>query len=105
MTKVKITVVRRLNRLEIHKDGGEGCTCQGPPVCPLFEDGQVFIADMTSMPARFCAGAWADLYRFICGLQNGANYQWVNEPGKVLVACNDGFRPVIFRLERIETCE
>jgi uncharacterized repeat protein (TIGR04076 family) len=27
----------------------------------------------------------------------------MNEPGMVLACCNDGFRPVIFKLQRVET--
>jgi uncharacterized repeat protein (TIGR04076 family) len=54
------------------------------------------------MPEGFCPGAYTDLFRYILGLQSGANFPWMNEDGMVLACCNDGFRPVIFRLERIE---
>ncbi len=100
--KIKITVVRRLNREEIFRGVEAGCSSASPPVCPLFCEGQTFLADMKSMPEGFCPGAYADLFRYICGLEAGANYEWVREKGKVLVACNDGFRPVIFRLERVD---
>lgn len=100
--KIKITVVKRLNRDLILGGADPGCSCKGEPVCPLFEEGQEFLADYTAAPEGFCAGAWADLFGYICGLQAGANYAWVNEPGKALVCCNDGFRPVIFRLERVD---
>jgi uncharacterized repeat protein (TIGR04076 family) len=79
-----------------------GCSSVGPPVCTAFEDGQSFVAEYTKIPKGFCAGAWADVFRFVLALQSGANFPWMREPGKVLVACNDGFRPVIFRIERIE---
>jgi uncharacterized repeat protein (TIGR04076 family) len=68
----------------------------------LFEENQSFVADYTAMPEGFCAGAWADLFRFVLALQSGADFPWILENGKVLATCNDGFRPVIFRLERIE---
>jgi uncharacterized repeat protein (TIGR04076 family) len=102
MAQVKITVVKRLNRDVIHTDSQLDCSCKGPPVCPLFREGQEFVADMKSVPAGFCPGAYADLFRFITGLEAGADYPWMNEKGVVLAACNDGFRPVIFKLERIE---
>ena len=102
MAPVKITVVRKLSRDEIYADSDPGCSSNSEPVCPLFEEGQEFTADISTMPEGFCPGAWADIFPFVCGLQAGANYYWVNEPGKVLACCNDGFRPVIFRLERIE---
>ena len=102
MPRVRITVVKKLNRESILSDVDTGCSSTGPPLCPLFEEGQRFTADYTTMPPGFCAGAWADLFRYVLALQSGADFPWVREPGKVLVACNDGFRPVLFRLERIE---
>jgi len=44
-----------------------------------------------------------DISRYLSGLRAGADYNWMNEKGKVLVCCTDGFRPVVFRLERIES--
>jgi len=102
MARVRITVVQRLNRETVLAGADAGCSSPAPPVCPLFEEGQTFLADYATMPEGFCPGAWADLFRFVLALQSGANFPWVREPGKVLAACNDGFRPVIFRLERIE---
>lgn len=102
MAQVKITMVKKLDRDVIHADSRPGCSCKGPPVCPLCDEGQEFVADMKTVPAGFCPGAYADLFRFITGLEAGADYPWMNEPGVVLACCNDGFRPVIFRLERIE---
>ena len=102
MAKVKITVVKRLDFKEIHADSDLGCSTQMDSVCNHFKDGQEFVTDMAKMPEGFCPGAFADIFRFISGLQSGANYPWMNEQGKVLVCCTDGFRPVVFRLERIE---
>ena len=102
MPKVKITVVKRPNLDEIHADSDLGCTPQMDPVCDRFREGQEFVTDFSSVPEGFCTGAYADIYRFLSGLRFGADYPWVKEPGKVLVCCTDGFRPVVFRLERIE---
>ncbi|MBW1783798.1 MAG: TIGR04076 family protein [Deltaproteobacteria bacterium] len=99
--KVKITVVKRLNTDEILKDVDPGCSGEMDPVCPIFVEGQEFVTDMTTMPDGFCPGAFVDIFRFISGLRSGANYHWINEKGRILVCCTDGFRPVIFRLERI----
>ena len=102
MAKVKITVVKRLNFNEIHGDSDLGCSAELDPVCDQFSEGQEFVTDMTTVPEGFCPGAFADIFRFISGLRSGANYPWMNEQGKVLVCCTDGFRPVVFRLERIQ---
>jgi len=101
MARVKITVARKLDRSEIFADRSPGCTSTSEPVCPRFTEGEEFTAAIDDMPEGFCPGAWSDIFRFVCGLQAGADYEWVNEEGRVLVCCNDGFRPVIFRLERI----
>lgn len=103
MAKVKITVVKRLNRDEIFAGINPGCSSRSGNVCPLFQEGQEFLAEYTRMPEGFCSGAFTDLFRFILALQSGADFPWMNEPGTVLACCNDGFRPVIFRLERVET--
>lgn len=101
MPQVRITVVKRLNRDAILADVDPGCSCRGEAQCDRFEDGQTFLAEYTRMPEGFCPGAWADLFRYVVGLQSGADYPWMNEAGTVLACCNDGFRPVIFRLERV----
>lgn len=100
--KVKITVVKRLNTDEILKDINPGCSASIDPVCGLFREGQEFVTDMTTVPEGFCPGAFVDIFRYVSGLRSGANYRWMNEKGKVLVCCTDGFRPVIFRLERLK---
>ncbi|MEF8787538.1 MAG: TIGR04076 family protein [Planctomycetota bacterium] len=102
MAPVRITVVRKLDREEIFADVDPGCSSASESVCPMFEEGQQFRAVIDDMPEGFCPGAWTDIFRYVCGLQAGANYDWVNEDGKVLACCNDGFRPVIFLLERME---
>jgi len=71
-------------------------------VCNQFKEGQEFVTDIAKVPEGFCPSAFVDIFRFISGLQSGADYPWMNEQGKVLVCCTDGFRPVVFRLERIE---
>jgi len=72
------------------------------PVYGRFTEGQEFVTDMSAMPEGFRPGAFVDLFRYISGLRAGANDPWMNEPGKVLVCCTNGFRPVVVCLERIE---
>ncbi len=102
MANVKITVVKRLNFNEIHGGRELGCSTNVGAVCDQFEEGQEFVTDMISVPEGFCPWAFADICRYISGLRSGADYPWMNEKGKVLVCCTDGFRPVVFRIERIE---
>jgi len=104
MTKVKITVVKRLGRSEVHGDANPGCSAELTDLCPVFTEGQEFVIskDNSSAPEGFCSGAWADIFRHTRVLLWGGHYPWMNEDGKYLTCCTDGFRPVIFRLERIE---
>ncbi len=102
MTKVRITVVKRLDLNDILGNTDLGCSANIDPVCGNFTAGQEFVTG-GEMPKGFsCLAAFSDIFRYIHGLRNGANYSWMNEKGKVLACCTDGFRPVVFRLERIE---
>ena len=102
MNKIKITVVKRLNFNEIHANTNPGCSANIDPVCEHFTEGQEFVTDLSTVPEGFCPFAFVEISRYISGLRAGADYPWMNEKGKVLACCTDGFRPVVFRLERIE---
>jgi len=101
MNRVKITVVKRLDARDIHRDGDPGCSTNVGPVCEFFAEGQEFVTDLSSVPEGFCPFAFVDISRYLSGLRAGADYPWMNEKGTALACCTDGFRPVIFRLERI----
>jgi len=109
MNKVKITVIKRLNTQEIHGDADLGCTANVlTPQCPAFEEGQEFIwpsagETRNAAPDGFrCSGAWEDIYRHITVLAFGGEHPWMDQPGKYLACCTDGFRPVVFLLERLD---
>jgi len=101
MNKVKITVVKCLNTREIHGDADLGCSASVlTPRCPAFKEGQEFI--IGEKPEGFCQGAWADIYRHITVLRWNGRYPWMDQPDKYLACCTDGFRPVVFLLERLD---
>ena len=103
MKKVKITVVKVSDINEVHNDiKALGCSADIAPKCGKFREGQEFVTDLQSVPERFCPHAFSDIAHHISVLGEGGSYSWMNEEGKVLVCCTDGFRPVFFRLERIE---
>ena len=94
---VKITVLRRtLNQdfLEEHADS------QWEP-CQRFAEGQEFVSSGMSMPEGFCSWAWCDVYKCVMTLALGGNFLGV-PPGVFVTCCTDGYRPVFFKLERIE---
>ncbi|MBM4045902.1 MAG: TIGR04076 family protein [Planctomycetes bacterium] len=111
MRKVKITVVRTLSAKDLHGDipanlsSKVGCSANLTPTCQVFVEGQEFIwpSGGNAAPEGFrCAGAWDDIHRHITVLPLGGKHYWMNEEGKYLTCCTDGFRPVIFRLDRLE---
>ena len=95
---IKITVLKRL----VHDDL-LGCYADSIwPPCERFEDGQELISHSVNMPAGFCSWAWADMQKYVMTLSRGGNFVGV-KPGLFITCCTDGFRPVIFKLERLET--
>lgn len=52
----------------------------------------------------FCSEAWDAISRYIyTGLQGGAIMKgWMRDENTMITCCNDGTRPVIFKIERID---
>jgi len=99
---VKVTVVARLVVPEAVAQTGTG---DWQP-CQRFSEGQEFIIDGKAIdpPPGFCGWAWADLNRHVVTLARGGSFHG-SKPGTTMVACTDGYRPVIFKLERIGDTE
>ena len=103
MKKVKITVLKTtLDRDLVREYGGEGL---GP--CSVMREGQVFYCDYAK-PQGLCDEAWKAIYQYAFALAHGAEKEpfyygdWVRKPGVAICSCNDGLRPVIFKLEATE---
>jgi uncharacterized repeat protein (TIGR04076 family) len=74
--------------------------------CPLHKVGQVFEAGYAK-PEAFCNEAWNAIHHYVFALVHGATApfffnKWIREEGVSINSCNDGLRPVIFKLERID---
>ena len=67
------------------------------------EEGQVFISENGAFPEGFCSWAYADSQRDLSHLRLGGDYPWMQEKGTILACCTDGARPVLFKLERMES--
>jgi uncharacterized repeat protein (TIGR04076 family) len=100
MKKVKITVLKTTLDEELANEyGAEGLTA-----CPMMKEGQVFYADYAK-PEGFCDEAWKAIYQYVFALAHGAGKEvfyygdWIRKPGVAICSCNDGLRPVIFKLE------
>ncbi|MBR2445940.1 MAG: TIGR04076 family protein [Clostridia bacterium] len=89
------------------KDEGIGQIC---PSKPTWFDSRSAnhidsIKELIKCPEGFCHTAWNCIYQYVFALANGGGKQgffyddWTKEPGIAISSCNDGFRPVIFKLE------
>ena len=105
MNKCKITVLKKTFQPDLAEEYG----ARGLGPCPMLREGQEFLADY-SCPAGFCAEAWKAVYRYVFALahgmgQNGELFyygDWIRKPGVAICSCNDGLRPVLFKIERTE---
>ena len=87
--------------------------------CPCFEVGQTFLFERENGKDDFwhfgrdldpqfpCAEAWDCVSRYIyTALQGGSiMHGWTNDERMMIACCNDGTRPVVFKLERIDIPE
>lgn len=103
MKLVKITVLKTTFDAELADEYGvEGLTS-----CRMLKPGQVFYADYAK-PEGLCDEAWKAIYQYVFALAHGAEGglfyygDWIRKPGVAIVSCNDGLRPVIFKLEATE---
>ena len=100
MKKVKITVLKKTFDAELAKEYG----VEGLSSCPMLRTGQVFYADYAK-PDGLCDEAWKAMYQYVFALAHGADAglfyygDWIRKPGVAICSCNDGLRPVIFKLE------
>ncbi|MBT3310593.1 MAG: TIGR04076 family protein [Desulfobacterales bacterium] len=101
ISKCKITVLKRtINRdlaEEYLKGGGDLCECE------VLSDGQeIIVEDPFSMPEGFCSWAWGDIRGDVMSIATGSSLPWMKSKGTMITGCTDYFRPVIFKLERME---
>ena len=84
-------------------------------VCPFFKVEDTFILKRNSeqddfyhlMNGKFCGETWDAISRYVyCALQGGSIMEnWTNDERVMIACCNDGTRPVIFKIERIDIPE
>ena len=105
MKKVKITVLKTTLDEELAREyGAEGLTAG-----PMMKAGQVFYADYAK-PDGLCDEAWKAIYQYVFALAHGMGGHgelfyygdWIRKPGVAICSCNDGLRPVIFKIERTD---
>ena len=94
---IRITVLKRTQ----NRDALEQYADSIWDPCERFQEGQEFIIKSMEKPDDFiCSWAWCDLQKYALTLSRGGNFQGVPE-GIFVTCCTDGYRPVIFKLERV----
>ena len=103
LPKCKITILKRtLNKdlvdeyiVDEYKEMGS---------CEKFKEGEEFIIDpmLAMVPENFCDWAWADIRRDIMMVASGAQFEGLKKPNMTIAACTDWFRPVYFKIEKID---
>ena len=100
---VRITAVRKA----CYRDLSEIYENPIEHACDVLE-GQVFVSYDGQRPEGLCESAWGSMREFVEELaRGGGNFfdGWMKNPRSAMISCNDGFRPVSFYLEAIETPE
>ena len=100
LKQAKITVLKTTLDEELAREyGAEGLTA-----CPMLRRGQIFYADYAKARRPLRRGLEGDLSVCLC-MAHGAEKElfyygdWIRTPGVAICSCNDGLRPVIFKLE------
>ena len=95
--KVKITVLKRTLHKELLEKYAESIW----EPCERLCEGKEFVSEDVNIPPGFCSWAWADIQKYVLTLARGGDFIGV-KPGLFITCCTDGFRPVVFKLERTQ---
>lgn len=105
--KVKITILKR----EYYKDLADRFLAN-PEIgkCSIFHEGQEFIVtrenyDRFAYENNFCMGAWDVIKNKVYAALQGGHFYWEGwskNRKENIMCCEDGVRPVVFLLERID---
>jgi len=101
-SKCRITVLKRTINSDLVKDYLDEKYANMDP-CERFEDGQeLTVSDYYGVPKDFCPSAWADIRKDVMTVAFGGNIPGIRQQGTIITACRDWFRPVYFKVERLE---
>ena len=103
MSRCKITVLRRMFNEDYAR---EYCANPKAGLCGAFTEGQTFTLNTPDKPVGFCEEAWSAITRYVFAFTVGGggffNGRWMKDENTMIACCNDGIRPVVFKLERID---
>ena len=101
MKKCRIEVLKTTFHEDLAKEYG----CKNLSKCPMHKEGDVFFGDYAK-PDGLCDEAWKAMYQYVFALSHGGGIfyygDWIDKEGVAICSCNDGIRPVIFKIERAD---
>ncbi len=102
LSKCRVTVLRRSLDQELVSEFLDPKYSDMKP-CEQFAEGQEFIVEQPfDVPDGFCSWAWADIRHSIMRVACGGEMPFLREPGVEIAGCTDWFRPVLFKVERLD---
>lgn len=103
MARVRITILKTDFDADLARLYGAP-EVTGP--CSLLKPGQVIWCDRHYQPAEICGEAWKCMQHYVYALYHGATEPfgkgWMRDGNVAIATCNDGLRPVTFKIERVE---
>lgn len=101
MKKCKIEVLKTTFHQDLAKEYG----CKNIGKCPMHKVGDVFYGDYAK-PDGLCDEAWKSMYQYVFAIAHGSEKfyygDWIDKQGVAICSCNDGIRPVIFKIEKTQ---
>ncbi len=98
--KCKVTVLKKECKMDLVNSYVK--SPENFSICDKVEDNQEFIiSNPYEMPEGLCAYAWADIRPQILAIASGSTFEFLKEKNLALASCTDLFRPVIFKIEKI----
>jgi len=98
LSTLRITVLKKMHFPDLQAEYARPGTFG---ICSAFEEGQVF-ETTEAKPDGFCSWAWADIQRDVTLVRADAELPWIGAKRTMISCCTDGFRPVVFRIEKLD---
>jgi uncharacterized repeat protein (TIGR04076 family) len=99
MKKCKITVVK----IAFFDDLAKQYASPALGECDMHKVGQEYYSNGWMKPDGLCDNAWKSMMEYVMTLSHGGhdfyNGGWMKDNKTAVVCCNDGIRPVSFKIE------
>lgn len=101
--KCRVTVLKRTLQQDLVDEYLEESLAETFDVCQRWTEGQEMVIDPTTLPEGFCPWAWAAIRHTIMRVASGGETPGMRRKGVAIAGCSDWFRPVIFKIERLDS--